>query len=416
MGDGCSQKLASAKYLRLLLLILIPCICALILLLVFLLTFVGILEKTCFYSNGSDLLAAGGNIRTSDIPFPNIVENSSDVVPTVDLKVLPSSWTQSPLSHVDQMHENLSMFRQALQEDSLALITPAPPFNPTTTDVGILTRAPEDHTWSFATTEEKTRWSTDTSIKITDRISSLPTLSSIHPAAVQEMNLKKTARPLRTQSSSTVEWLANLKRKKGRSQDEMFADHIAEARPLPPPIENIRESWRLYLGSQREKDRKLSRESVEVARDSIAMAKDTVEKDRDMQSNPWRQKDAECFAADKVVPSTRALPCSAAPGLYRVLGTAACVSLCPPVAILPDASPLSGPSSGQREQLHLQAQLFQAPTLNTRREKNKKMQRQGIFSPVNWRPPPTQIVLLCPPLQCFIVVLNKGLFVVVIVI
>ncbi|XP_039397604.1 atrial natriuretic peptide-converting enzyme isoform X3 [Mauremys reevesii] len=193
MGDGCSQKLASAKYLRLLLLILIPCICALILLLVFLLTFVGILEKTCFYSNGSDLLAAGGNIRTSDIPFPNIVETGSDVVPTVDLKVLPSSWTQSPLSHIDQMHENLSMFRQALQEDSLAPITPAPPFNTTTTDVGILTSAPEDHTWSFATTEEKTLWSTDTSIKITDRISSLPTLSSIHPAAVQEMNLKKSA-------------------------------------------------------------------------------------------------------------------------------------------------------------------------------------------------------------------------------
>nr|XP_032645937.1 atrial natriuretic peptide-converting enzyme-like isoform X2 [Chelonoidis abingdonii] len=190
MGDGCSQKLASAKYLRLLLLILIPCICALILLLVFLLTFVGILEKTCFYSNGSDLLAAGGNIRTSDMPFPNIVENGSNVVPIVDLKVLPSSWTQSPLSHIDQMHENLSMFRQALQEDSLAPITAAPPFN---TATGILTSAPEDHTWSFATTEEKTLWSTDTSIKITDRISSLPTLSSIHPAAVQEMNLKKSA-------------------------------------------------------------------------------------------------------------------------------------------------------------------------------------------------------------------------------
>ncbi|XP_010004443.1 PREDICTED: atrial natriuretic peptide-converting enzyme [Chaetura pelagica] len=41
MGNGCSQKLASAKFLRLLLLILIPCICALILLLVILLTFVG---------------------------------------------------------------------------------------------------------------------------------------------------------------------------------------------------------------------------------------------------------------------------------------------------------------------------------------------------------------------------------------
>lgn len=49
-----------------------------------------------------------------------------------------------------------------------------------------------------------------------------------------------------------------------------------------PQIENIRDSWRLYLGSQREKDRKLSREAVEVARDSIAIAKNTVEKDRDM--------------------------------------------------------------------------------------------------------------------------------------
>uniref|UniRef100_A0A8C0HQH4 Corin, serine peptidase n=1 Tax=Buteo japonicus TaxID=224669 RepID=A0A8C0HQH4_9AVES len=85
MGDGCSQKLASAKFLRLLLLILIPCICALILLLVILLTFVGVLEKTCFYSNGSEILTVNGDIETSDVLLPNMVENSSKIEPTMDL-------------------------------------------------------------------------------------------------------------------------------------------------------------------------------------------------------------------------------------------------------------------------------------------------------------------------------------------
>ncbi|XP_032352875.1 atrial natriuretic peptide-converting enzyme isoform X7 [Camelus ferus] len=41
MGDGCSQKLATVTTLRFLLLVLIPCICALIVLLVILLSFVG---------------------------------------------------------------------------------------------------------------------------------------------------------------------------------------------------------------------------------------------------------------------------------------------------------------------------------------------------------------------------------------
>uniref|UniRef100_A0A672UIJ1 Corin, serine peptidase n=1 Tax=Strigops habroptila TaxID=2489341 RepID=A0A672UIJ1_STRHB len=85
MGDGCSQKLASAKFLRLLLLILIPCICALILLLVILLTFVGVLEKTCFYSNGSEVLTVNGDIETSGDLLPNMAENSSKTDPTMDL-------------------------------------------------------------------------------------------------------------------------------------------------------------------------------------------------------------------------------------------------------------------------------------------------------------------------------------------
>uniref|UniRef100_A0A2R9APB5 Atrial natriuretic peptide-converting enzyme n=1 Tax=Pan paniscus TaxID=9597 RepID=A0A2R9APB5_PANPA len=41
MGNGCSQKLATANLLRFLLLVLIPCICALVLLLVILLSYVG---------------------------------------------------------------------------------------------------------------------------------------------------------------------------------------------------------------------------------------------------------------------------------------------------------------------------------------------------------------------------------------
>ncbi|KAL4679261.1 hypothetical protein H8959_008911, partial [Pygathrix nigripes] len=40
MGNGCSQKLVTANLLRFLLLVLIPCICALILLLVILLSYV----------------------------------------------------------------------------------------------------------------------------------------------------------------------------------------------------------------------------------------------------------------------------------------------------------------------------------------------------------------------------------------
>ncbi|GCB70402.1 hypothetical protein scyTo_0008568 [Scyliorhinus torazame] len=41
MGDACPQKLGSVKHLRLLLLILIPCVCAFICVLVILLAFVG---------------------------------------------------------------------------------------------------------------------------------------------------------------------------------------------------------------------------------------------------------------------------------------------------------------------------------------------------------------------------------------
>lgn len=41
VGEGCPQKLVTANLLRFLLLVLIPCICALIVLLAILLSFVG---------------------------------------------------------------------------------------------------------------------------------------------------------------------------------------------------------------------------------------------------------------------------------------------------------------------------------------------------------------------------------------
>ncbi|KAI1883578.1 hypothetical protein AGOR_G00233020 [Albula goreensis] len=68
MGDACSQKLGSAKYLRLLLLILIPCICALICLLVILLAFVGIIGNGFLESSETDTLSASESALTTDIP------------------------------------------------------------------------------------------------------------------------------------------------------------------------------------------------------------------------------------------------------------------------------------------------------------------------------------------------------------
>ncbi|KAI1238283.1 Atrial natriuretic peptide-converting enzyme [Lamprotornis superbus] len=128
MGDGCSQKLASAKFLRLSLLILIPCICALILLLVILLTFVGVLEKTCFYSNGSEGLTANGDFETSYDLLPNTVENSSKTDSTVDLSTQPSSRTTMPLSHIDQMSKNSNTFRENITNSQCQML----PYNYTT--------------------------------------------------------------------------------------------------------------------------------------------------------------------------------------------------------------------------------------------------------------------------------------------
>ncbi|KAG9479580.1 hypothetical protein GDO78_011545 [Eleutherodactylus coqui] len=106
MGNGCSQKLASAKYLRVLLLILIPCICALILLLVILLSFVGVIDRNCFDSNRSDTSSNG--IGSSDIPFSKMYDNAS-------VTVLTPFWKSK--TPTDQSYTNFSRGTESLQHN-----------------------------------------------------------------------------------------------------------------------------------------------------------------------------------------------------------------------------------------------------------------------------------------------------------
>ncbi|XP_061440437.1 atrial natriuretic peptide-converting enzyme isoform X2 [Rhineura floridana] len=184
MADGCSQKLVSAKHFRILLLILIPSICALILLLVILLSFVGVLGKKCFYSNGSDF-GSDGDTGMPGIPFPNTTESRSNASPPMGNKIQPPSWTTIPLFHVDQIHKNFSIHKGATQ---VASQTPALK----TTDERILTKAPGDNSWSSANTEEETLWSTDISVKVTDK-TSFPVIKPTNPSAVQGMDLEKSS-------------------------------------------------------------------------------------------------------------------------------------------------------------------------------------------------------------------------------
>ncbi|KAL4618220.1 atrial natriuretic peptide-converting enzyme isoform X1 [Arapaima gigas] len=67
MGDACSQKAGSAKYLRLLLFILIPCACALICVLVIFLTFVGIIGNGLLESGDANHLSASKSAPTADM-------------------------------------------------------------------------------------------------------------------------------------------------------------------------------------------------------------------------------------------------------------------------------------------------------------------------------------------------------------
>ncbi|XP_032352866.1 atrial natriuretic peptide-converting enzyme isoform X5 [Camelus ferus] len=108
MGDGCSQKLATVTTLRFLLLVLIPCICALIVLLVILLSFVGTLKKAYFKSNGSEPLVTDGEVHVSDVILPNTVPNESTGTSTAHPTRHIPVWTTGASLPGDQNHRNTS--------------------------------------------------------------------------------------------------------------------------------------------------------------------------------------------------------------------------------------------------------------------------------------------------------------------
>ncbi|KAG8134924.1 hypothetical protein E2320_007999 [Naja naja] len=165
MEDGCSQKLASAKCFRLLLLILIPCLCALILTFVILLSFVGVLGTKCLHSNGSDT------------HFPNMNKSDSVVVPSLDNKIELTSWT------TNQMHPNMSILRGTIQ-----VVSETPAVKTNITDERILA----NKNWS--TSEEAVEeelGSTHPSIKVMTKTFSDPTVKPTIPPAVQDVSLRK---------------------------------------------------------------------------------------------------------------------------------------------------------------------------------------------------------------------------------
>ncbi|XP_047713462.1 atrial natriuretic peptide-converting enzyme isoform X10 [Prionailurus viverrinus] len=108
MGDGCSQKLATANILRFLLLVLIPCICALIVLLVILLSFVGTLKKAYFKSNGTEPLVTDGEVPVSDIVLTNTICNKSTVTSATHPNQHVPAWTTDASLPGKQNHRNTS--------------------------------------------------------------------------------------------------------------------------------------------------------------------------------------------------------------------------------------------------------------------------------------------------------------------
>nr|XP_028704261.1 atrial natriuretic peptide-converting enzyme isoform X4 [Macaca mulatta] len=113
MGNGCSQKLATANPLRFLLLVLIPCICALVLLLVILLSYVGTLQKVYFKSNGSEPLVTDGEIQESDVILTNTIYNQSTVISTAHPDQHIPAWTTDASLPGDQSHRNTSKSKGA---------------------------------------------------------------------------------------------------------------------------------------------------------------------------------------------------------------------------------------------------------------------------------------------------------------
>uniref|UniRef100_H0WUQ7 Corin, serine peptidase n=1 Tax=Otolemur garnettii TaxID=30611 RepID=H0WUQ7_OTOGA len=126
VGDGCSQKLVMTNLLRFLLLVLIPCICALVVLLVILLSFVGTLKKTYFKSNGSEPLVTDGKGQTSDVILPNMINDKSPMASTARPSPHIPDWMTGASLPGDQSHRNISACRNITHSQCLVL-----PYNTT---------------------------------------------------------------------------------------------------------------------------------------------------------------------------------------------------------------------------------------------------------------------------------------------
>ncbi|XP_016063186.1 PREDICTED: atrial natriuretic peptide-converting enzyme [Miniopterus natalensis] len=108
VGGGCSQQLVTAKVLRFLLLVLIPCICTLIVLLVILLSSGGVLPKAYLKSSGNEPMATDGDVQVPDVILANAVYQESAVTsPTPPNQHVPA-WTTDASLPQDRGHRNTS--------------------------------------------------------------------------------------------------------------------------------------------------------------------------------------------------------------------------------------------------------------------------------------------------------------------
>lgn len=108
VGEGCPQKLVTANLLRFLLLVLIPCICALIVLLAILLSFVGTLKRVYFKSNDSEPLVTDGEARVPGVIPVNTVYYENTGAPSLPPSQSTPAWTPRAPSPEDQSHRNTS--------------------------------------------------------------------------------------------------------------------------------------------------------------------------------------------------------------------------------------------------------------------------------------------------------------------
>ncbi|XP_043917346.1 atrial natriuretic peptide-converting enzyme isoform X2 [Protopterus annectens] len=179
MGDSCSQKVGSAKHLRLLLLILIPCICVLICLLVILLAIIGVIGKSFLDSNNNNFLTT--DIYSSDIPITSIREHDSGVPTTEDQLEQYPFWYDTSLSLDDQTHELSSESTKDLPKD----LTPYT-LRPSANNGSISATVPYVDTASLLTVTEEGLQRNGTTVSVPEWTASLMTASPLTQGVTQQ--------------------------------------------------------------------------------------------------------------------------------------------------------------------------------------------------------------------------------------